>query len=246
MVAVAVAAAAGLLGWHVRTPEGVMPAASPPETAHGSAPTLSVEHPPVEVMRRSTVTPGAGGTRTLVAGVPAGFARSQDGAAEAATAWLAMVEGGAALDASRRSSLLAAVGDPDFVRAAEARLAARALVLGLDPIGLSPRGTVMAVAQVDRGAYRVARFSVASAAVEVWYPYVLGVRGSGDGPIGVRWRRAAIELRWDSAAGDWRLPSDFGFADGPDPQGADPSQVDKADALADTGKEWLLYATAQD
>ncbi|MFG3423176.1 hypothetical protein [Micromonospora sp. NPDC048063] len=197
-------------------------------------------------MHRSTVTPGAGGTRALAGTVPAGFAPSQDGAAAAATAWLVMVEGTAVLDSSRRAALLTAVGDPGFVRAAETRLAARALVLGLDSIGLSPQGTVMAVAQVDRGAYRVARFAGTSATVEVWYPYVLGVRGRGDGPIGVRWRRATVELRWDSRAGDWRLPSDFAFADGPDPQVADPSQIDKADALAGTGKEWLLYATAQD
>ncbi|MFJ2087505.1 hypothetical protein ACIOBK_33610 [Micromonospora chokoriensis] len=175
-----------------------------------------------------------------------GFARSAQGAAEAAAAWLAMVEGTAALDGSRREGLLRAIGDDAFARAAGERLAARALVLELDPVGLSPKGTVFAVAPVNRGAYRVAVFTPASATVEVWYPYTLGVRGDGDGPLPARWQVATVTLRWDDGAGDWRLAADFSFVAGPDPGVADPSQLDMTDALAETKRDWLLYASAQE
>ncbi|SCL12974.1 hypothetical protein GA0070616_0085 [Micromonospora nigra] len=165
---------------------------------------------------------------------------------QAATAWLALVEGAAGLDASRREALLSGIGGGEFVQAAQARLTARALVLGLDDRGLSARGPVMAVVWLDRGAYRVARFSSVSAEIDIWYAYTLGVRVAGEPAAPLRWHRAKVQLRWAAAEGDWRLVSDLVIEDGPDPGVPEPSAVDKADALTGIGQGWRLYATSLD
>ncbi|MFY1662686.1 hypothetical protein [Micromonospora sp. WMMD1274] len=233
--------AAGAVVWLVPGGRAVMPPASPPAPPTG----WSVEHPPVAGLPRSEVTPGDGAAR-VSEGVPVGYARTGQGAVQAATAWLALVEGAAGLDASRREALLSAIGDGQFVQAAQTRLAARSLVLGLDGRGLSARGPVMAVVWLDRGAYRVVRFSNGSAEVDIWYAYTLGVRVAGDPEVPLRWHRARAQLRWAAAEGDWRLVSDLTIRDGPDPGVPEPSAVDKADALAGAGGGWTLYATSLD
>ncbi|MDM4723321.1 hypothetical protein QTQ03_28360 [Micromonospora sp. WMMA1363] len=221
---------------------GVMPAASPSTSGSASPGGRSVAHPVPRSLEVGGVSSGYGATRVGEAGVPAGFARSPDGAVAAATAWLATVEGSATLDARRRGLILAAVGDPRFSAAAGTRLADRAAALGLPASGRPSAGYLSATVWADRGAYRVASYDGGSARVDVWHLYQLGVVPPGGRPGPGRWRRAAVSLRWDDSVRDWRLTADFAFADGPDPRVAAPSRLERTALLSRLGEGWRLYA----
>ncbi|MBN1172913.1 MAG: hypothetical protein JXA67_12125 [Micromonosporaceae bacterium] len=225
----------------------VMPAASPGPSASGSAGGWGADEPPLPELPMSAVVAGDGASRTAAAGVPVGFARSAEGAAAAATAWLAAVEGGAGLDPARRPAMLAAIGDGGFVAGAGSRLAGRAATLNLLPDGRpSNNGVLVATVWPTRGAFRVTSIGDA-AEVEIWYLYQLGVTAvGGRQPDGV-WRRASVSLRWDAGAGDWRVTGDFGFAEGPDARVAQPSRLDRAELLAPLGGGgWRLYRNTQE
>jgi hypothetical protein len=194
------------------------------------------------------VVAGEGGSRTGAEGIPVGFARTDDGAAAAATAWLSAVEGSAGVDSTRRPAMLAAIGDGAFVSGAGSRLADRAAALGLDKTGQPPGdGVLLATVWATRGAYRVSATSK-DAEVTVWYFYQLGVSAAGGTAPAGTWRRATVSLRWDDKASDWRVAGDFRFADGPTPGGPPglvPSIPERAALLAGVGKDWQLYANTQ-
>lgn len=232
---------------HGSSTAGVMPPASPGAAVSAGTPMDGdrVSEPNPEYLPVGPVRPGYGSTRSGVDGVPLGFAHSADGAAAAATAWLSTVEGSGVLDAQRRREVLAAIGDAGFGSAASGRLADRAAALGLDASGQPAVGYVLATVWASRGAYRVVSSSDSAAQVEIWYLYQLGVVPPGGQPTPGQWRRATLTLRWDPGAGDWRLSGDFRFADGPDPQTANPSPLERAAVLARVGTGWRLYADAQ-
>lgn len=226
----------------------VMPAASPQPSTPGAA-QGSVEHePPLPELPMSTVVAGDGASRTGAAGVPAGFTRSGDGAAAAATAWLASVESGAGLDPARRPAMLTAIGDPGFVSGVEARLAERAATLNLRPDGRpSNHGVLVATVWPTRGAFRVLSSSSDTAEVEVWYPYQLGVIAAGGRQPTAVWRRATVSLRWDGPAGDWRVTKDLAIHEGPDARVPQPSRAARAALLAPLGGVgWRLYQNTQE
>lgn len=224
----------------------VMPAASPSTTAGVPLDGVHGEHPPPPSVPVGAVAAGYGASRSGPGGVPLGFARTSDGAAAAATAWLATVEGSGILDTTRRTAVLGAIGDPDFVAGATARLADRAAALGLSAVGRPATGRVTATVWADRGAYRVVSYGPVAARVEIWHLYQVGVVPPGAQPGPGQWRRAQAAVRWDIAANDWRLSSDLTFVDGPDPQVAVPSRLERAAMLArlGEGQGWLLYANS--
>jgi hypothetical protein len=233
----------------------LMPAASAPlRVAQPPASTAvagpqeggQVEEPAPKGLPVGVVTPGYGSARTGPTDVPVGFARSADGAAAAATAWLATVEGSGVLDGRRRNAVLAAIGDSGFVAVASARLADRAASLGLDRLGRPAAGHVLATVWASRGAYRVVSFDAGVALIEVWHLYQLETVAPGAQPGPGRWRRATVVLRWDGGAGDWRVVADFRFADGPDPQVPHPSRLERTEVLADLGEGWRLYADTRE
>jgi len=228
------------------TPGGeVMPAASP-TTAEAPLGGVSVDHPPPPSLPVGAVAAGYGASRTGPAGVPVAFTRSADGAAAAATAWLATVEGSGILDAQRRPVVLDAIGDPPFISAAAARLNDRVAALGLPASGRPGSGYVTATVWADRGAYRVVSYGGGTARVEIWHLYQVGLVPPGGQPAPGRWRRAVVPLRWDGAAGDWRLTADFRLTEGPDPRVAAPSRLERASMLARLGDGWRLYANTQE
>lgn len=243
----AVAAAGVLLLMPAASPPP--PAEQPPASTAAATPRAGgqVEEPDPKGVPLGAVTPGYGSTRTGPAGVPLGFARTADGAAAAATAWLSTVEGSGVLDRQRRPAVLAAIGDAGFVSAASARLADRVVALGLDASGRpAPGSYVMATVWASRGAYRVVSYGPDAAQIEVWHLYQLGVVAPDTQPGPGRWRRATITLRWDGGAGDWRITADFRFADGPDPKVANPSRLERTEVLARLGEGWRLYADTRE
>lgn len=230
-------------------PAGVMPAASPAESRHESEHGDSVEHPVPRLLEVGEVSVGYGATRVGTAGVPAGFARTPDGAVAAATAWLSTVEGAAVMDTRRRGPILEAVGDPQFVAAAHTRLDDRAAELGVPASGRVPAGWLVAAVWADRGAYRVVSYSGSGAArVEIWHLYQLAVVQSDTRPGPGRWRRATVSLRWDDSVGDWRVAEDFAFVDGPDPRVAEPSRLERTELMMRLASPdgWRLYANTRD
>lgn len=249
----AAVAAVAVLALPTREPPAgpVMPAASP--AAPGSADFDSaaagggdVEHPAPPSLPMGAVAAGYGATDTGPADVPVRFPQSADGAAAAVTAWLATVEGAGVLNTRVREAVLAAIGDQGFVSAASVRLARRATDLGVDVTGRPAAGYVGATVWAVRGAYRVVSYDGAAAQVEVWHLYQLGVVAPGAQPGPGVWRRATGVVRWDASGRDWRLASDFGFVDGPDPKVAVPSRIERVEALAPTGDGWRLYANTQE
>lgn len=216
-----------------------------PASSETAAP-IRVDHPEPATLPTGRVAVASGSTRTDAAGTPLGFAHSSDGAVAAGTTWLTVLEGSGVLDPSRRSPVLADIGDPAFVSGADEHLDARVTALGLLPDGSPRTGYVIALARPDRGAYRIVSKAGNRAWLDIWYPYQLAVVPDGARPGAARWRRALMTLRWDGTRHDWRLTDVPTFVSGPDPREQLPSFVSRAQVLGAYGSGWHTYAGAEE
>jgi hypothetical protein len=162
---------------------------------------------------RPQVTAGPGPDRT-VAGVPAGFRRSEEGAVAAASAFSKAVDAVLFAPPVERRKALATMtteeARQEVIDATEK--IARAVAKGY---GLPQSARKV----VSRGAflgYRVAGYSGDSAQVELWGVGIAG-RAGGPNPKG-GWGTSTVDLRW--VGGDWRLAGVIEARDGPTPETA--------------------------
>ena len=145
--------------------------------------------------------------------MPVGFARSPQGAAAAATAYLTVAaEGLLLMEGPARDAALARMLVPDASPQTVASVAGDPALLDRVRRAASASGALRAVLRNVPVAYRVDAFSPDRARVGVWATAVWSIAGVG-GPREA-WTTTSLELVW--VGGDWRLWS-LSSKDGPTP-----------------------------
>lgn len=195
----------------------------------------------------SGVVAGEGGTRRGPAGIPAGFPRTQEGAAAAATVYLQTLSSTGVYQPAVRGQVLAAIGDPAWSPAlratADASIRGEARRLGLDDRGQPPADrVVLSTIRPTWGAYRVAEFSPQAAEIVIWHYTERGVVPRQGDPPAPGWRTSTIRLRW---AGDWKVALLPAHRTGPVPAFAPRSAPPIFERARLLGAAWRLYANTE-
>ncbi|MDX3357805.1 hypothetical protein PV703_31840, partial [Streptomyces sp. ME01-24h] len=158
------------------------------------------------------------------AGIPTGYARTDQGAQSAAANYAVALGSDGMFDAARRASIIGTVYAPDAAAAQRGALdrvysdPAFLKRIGLDESGLPPEGMAF-VSRTTPVGTRLADFDKDSAVVEVWYSSLFGLAGEGStNPVSESWYTNTFRLKWVDS--DWRIV-DFDQKDGPVPVGRD-------------------------
>ncbi|NUS11280.1 MAG: hypothetical protein HOY69_07710 [Streptomyces sp.] len=195
----------------------------------GSAPTAPTGQKPVD--------------GKSAAGIPAGFAHTDQGAQSAAANFAVALGSTDMFDTARRHTIVAAVYDPAVSAALQQDLdraySGDALRnLGLNPDGTAPAGLTFVSRTVPIGTKVTPDGSGGADArtVEVWCTDLVGLAGTGSTkPVSTAWFTITEKLVW--AGGDWKLRSSS-QKDGPAPVAADnqaASAAEIAGAVRDYG-----------
>jgi hypothetical protein len=203
-------------------------AASPPATT-------AVTPAPGEVATPGTAAttpqaqPGAAATsrvgpRRVVAGVPVGYERSEQGAVAAAANYAKVLSSEVILDRRSRRAALAALAAPETLARQQRALdlGVAELAKGLGTSGASPAAGTVLLRAVPVG-WRLEEYRGDRATVAIWVTSVLGsLNGPGGGvPVQEGWGTTTVQLRW--VRGDWKqlrstnVPGPTPIADGAAP-----------------------------
>ncbi|MEU4098503.1 hypothetical protein [Streptomyces sp. NPDC026673] len=171
------------------------------------------------------------------AGIPTGYARTDQGAQSAAANYAVALGSDGMFNANRRADIVGTVYAPDVAAGQRSALnkvysdAAFLKRIGLDADGSPPEGMTF-VSRTTPVGTRLDDFSGKAAVVEVWYSSLFGLAGEGStNPVSESWYTNTFRLKW--ADGDWRIV-DFEQKDGPVPVGRDQaasSAEDMSDAV---------------
>lgn len=183
------------------------------------------------------------------AGIPAGFARTGQGAQSAAANYAVALGSADMFDADRRHAIVTAIYDPAVSPALQQDLdraySGDALKnLGLDADGTAPDGLTFVSRTVPVGTKVTAGGTAGSttATVEVWCTDLVGLAGTGSTkPVSTAWFTITEQLVW--AGGDWKLRSSS-QKDGPAPVAAD-NQAASADAIAGAVRDYGGFTYAR-
>ncbi|MFF7214494.1 hypothetical protein ACFZAU_28810 [Streptomyces sp. NPDC008238] len=171
------------------------------------------------------------------AGIPTGFARTDQGAQSAAANYAVALGSDGMFDEARRAAIVGTVYAPDVAANQRGDLdkvysdPTFLKRIGLDDSGVPPQGMTF-VSRTTPVGTRLNDFSANSAVVEVWYSSLFGLAGAGStNPVSESWYTNTFQLKW--VDGDWRIV-DFEQKDGPVPVGRDQaasSAEDMSDAV---------------
>lgn len=164
----------------------------------------------------------ASGTRpvdTRSAGVPTGFARTEQGAQSAASNYAVALGSTGMFHKDSRDGLLHLL----YTSAAAARLQGQMdqaystdflAKMGLDAAGNPPNGSTFVSRVVPVGT-TVQHYTANDAKVSVWYVGLIGMAGSSStDPVTSSWKTWTFDLQWSGR--DWKITSDT-QNDGPAP-----------------------------
>ncbi|MEU6595128.1 hypothetical protein ABZ923_39025 [Streptomyces sp. NPDC046881] len=167
----------------------------------------------------ATSASGSRPVETKSAGVPTGFAHSQQGAQSAASNYAVALGSTDMFTKDSRHTLLNLL----YTAEAAARLqgpmdqaysAGFLAKMGLDPAGNPPKGSTF-VSRVIPVGTTVQEYAGDSAKVAVWYMGLIGMAGStSTDPVTSSWKTWTFDLRWTN--GDWKIDSEA-QQDGPAP-----------------------------
>jgi hypothetical protein len=164
----------------------------------------------------------ASGTRPVdskAAGVPTGFARTEQGAQSAASNYAVALGSTGMFNKDSRHTLLQLLYTPEAaVRLQDTMDQAYSTdflaTMGLDAAGNAPKGNTF-VSRVIPVGTTVRQYSADSAKVAVWYVGLIGMAGStSTDPVTSSWKTWTFDLRWSD--GDWKIDSET-QQDGPAP-----------------------------
>ncbi|MBY8843441.1 hypothetical protein [Streptomyces sp. SP2-10] len=153
------------------------------------------------------------------AGVPTGFAQTEQGAQSAATNYAVALGSTGMFIKDSRHRLLGLLYTPEAVdrlqgpmdQAYSTDFLAK---MGLDAAGNPPKGNTFVSRVIPVGA-TVQQYSADSAKVAVWYVGLIGMAGStSTDPVTSSWKTWTFDLRWSD--GDWKIDSET-QQDGPAP-----------------------------
>ncbi|MGP3967114.1 hypothetical protein [Streptomyces sp. 6N223] len=170
-----------------------------------------------------------------VAGIPSGFAQTEQGAESAAANYAVALEGEGMFDAEQRQAIVGAVYAPDVAAERSADLdAAYSDPDFLTRIGLEEDGEVPAgmdfVSRVVPVGTSVVEFGADSARVAVWYSALFGLAGvESTNPVTESWYTTTYDLVW--ADGDWKVTGSS-QEDGPVPVARD-QRASSAEEMSD-------------
>jgi hypothetical protein len=196
----------------------------------------------------STAT-SATGTRPVkgqAGGIPAGFARDEQGAQSAAANYAVTLVSADILMPTRRAEIVQQV----FVVDKQAELSAKfdqayskdfLSSIGLDENGNATAGNTYVSRTVPIGT-KVTSYSDSAATVEVWCTGVFGMAGeTSTNPASSDWFTMTLQLRW--ANSDWKVES-FSQTDGPAPVPGD-NRASSADEMAKAVQEYGGFTYAR-
>ncbi|MEU8981931.1 MULTISPECIES: hypothetical protein [unclassified Streptomyces] len=164
----------------------------------------------------------ASGTRPVeskVAGIPAGFAHSEQGAESAAANYAVALGSTGMFKTATRHDIVNTI----YTSAAAGQLqgpmdqaysADFLSKLGLDADGNPPAGSTFVSRTIPVGT-KVEQYSDTGATVAVWYMGLIGMSGQrSTDPVSSTWKTWTFDLQWDN--GDWKIVTDS-QKDGPAP-----------------------------
>jgi hypothetical protein len=169
------------------------------------------------------------------AGVPSGFAQTEEGAQSAAANYLVALEGEGMFDAGQRQAIVGAVYAPDIAAERGADLDTAysdpdfLTGIGLEDDGEVPDGMDFVSRVVPVGT-TVVEFNNDSARVAVWYSALFGLAGiESTNPVTESWYTTTYDLAW--VGGDWKVTGSS-QEDGPVPVARD-QRASSAEEMSD-------------
>lgn len=183
------------------------------------------------------------------AGIPAGFAHTEQGAQSAAANYAVALGSADMFNADRRHRIVSAIYDPAVSTGLQTALdqaysGAALKNLGLTAGGTAPAGFTFVSRTVPIGT-KVTTGSTGSAdakTVEVWCTDLVGLAGSGSTkPVSTAWFTITEKLVW--SGGDWKIRSSA-QKEGPAPVAAD-NQAASADEIAGAVRDYGGFTYAR-
>ncbi|MGM9466482.1 hypothetical protein [Streptomyces murinus] len=172
----------------------------------------------------STSPTGTHPVNTKTAGIPSGFARTQQGAESAAANYSVALGSADMFNTAARHALVERLYTPDAAADRQSALDSAYTStkflsnIGLTKDGTAPKGETFISRVVPVGTKTTA-FSEDTATVAVWYTSLFGLSGDAStNPVTESWFTTTYELKW--VDNDWKV-SDFQQKDGPVPVGRD-------------------------
>ncbi|MEU6003865.1 hypothetical protein ABZ837_39440 [Streptomyces sp. NPDC047197] len=181
------------------------------------------------------------------AGIPSGFAKSEQGAQSAAANYAVALGSADMFKPALRHSIVNTVYTPEAAADRQGSLdkiySGKEFLsgIGLNPDGSAPNGTTF-VSRIIPVGTTAKKLSGNSATVEIWYSSLFGLAGENTkNPVSESWFTNTYELRW--VGGDWKV-ADFKQKDGPVPVGRD-QRASTADDMAKAVEEYGGFTYAR-
>ena len=196
---------------------GSSTASKPAESAERAAPAASL----------------LGGATALRAGVPVGYAKTEEGAQSAAVNYAVAYGSADMFVPERRHAIVATIVErarrEDLTRELDQAFSAVGKGYQLDQSGQAPDGLTFVSRTAPIGV-RLVAFGGGSATVEVWTTGIVGLAGEASPtPVTEAWATATVELHWSDK--DWKWVS-FTQRDGPVPASGLQTASSAADVVA--------------
>lgn len=180
-------------------------------------------------------------------GIPAGFARDEQGAQSAAANYSVALGSAEMFNTARRHEIVNTVYAPDVAAGRQTDLdkaysSEEFLTnIGLDKDGAAPAGQTF-VSRVIPVGTKTTSFAESAATVEVWYTSLFGLSGdSSTNPVSESWYTTTYQLKWIN--NDWKV-TDFQQKDGPVPVGRD-QRASTADDMTKAVEEYGGFTYAR-
>lgn len=167
------------------------------------------------------------------AGIPSGFAHTEQGAQSAAANYAVALGGVDMFNTDRRHAIISTIADTAARNALQAGFdhdysSAFATQVGLTPDGTAPQGQTFVSRTLPAGA-RTTHYDDGSADVSVWCTGLFGLAGQGSTkPVTSNWFTLTFKLRWSGS--DWKVVQ-TGQSQGPTPVSGD-NPVSTADQIS--------------
>ncbi|GGT38775.1 hypothetical protein [Streptomyces chromofuscus] len=185
----------------------------------GSNEPTSTDANPSAPEATSTAASGERPVETKSAGIPSGFAQTEQGAQSAAVNYSVALGSTGMFNKNNRHTIVDALYTPEAAADLkgpmdEAYSISFLSKLGLDANGNPPSGRTFVSRVVPVGT-TVQQYSDTNAKVAVWYMGLIGMSGEkSTDPVTSTWKTWTFDLRWSS--GDWKIVTDS-QKDGPAP-----------------------------
>ncbi|MFE0136279.1 hypothetical protein ACFWY6_32630 [Streptomyces sp. NPDC059037] len=180
------------------------------------------------------------------AGIPSGFAQSDQGAQSAAANYASALGSDGMFNQARRHEIVQAVADPSRLDTLQSGFDADYSPAFLKKIGLNDKGTAPAgstfVNRTLPAGTKVKSYSDSSATVEVWCSGLFGLTGeSSTNPVTGSWFTVTMKLNWSD--GDWKV-LESRQKTGPTPVNGD-NPISGAEEIGDAVKEFGGFTYAR-